>query len=98
MGCPIKENDFCVVLSLFAQARIDRIAVPNFFYCGGCVMWDIIVDKDKCSGDEECVNACPAQVFEMQDGKAEPVNADECLGCETCVEVCPEAAITVTEM
>ena len=32
-------------------------------------MWEIIVDKNKCSGDEECVNACPAQVFEMQDGK-----------------------------
>ena len=61
-------------------------------------MWEIIVDKNKCSGDEECVNACPAQVFEMQDGKAEPVNSDECLGCETCVEVCPESAITVTEM
>ncbi|MBV5319249.1 MAG: 4Fe-4S binding protein [Desulfobulbaceae bacterium] len=61
-------------------------------------MWEIVVDKNKCSGDEECVNACPAQVFEMQDGKAEPVNADECLGCETCVEVCPEGAITVTEV
>lgn len=61
-------------------------------------MWEIIVDKDKCTGDQECVNACPAQVFEMQDGKAEPVHSDECLGCETCVEVCPESAITVTEM
>ena len=37
-------------------------------------------------------------VFEMVDGKAEPVEADECLGCETCVEVCPEGAITVTEL
>ncbi len=61
-------------------------------------MWEIIVDKDKCSGDEECVNACTEQVFEMQGGKAEPVNSDECLGCETCVEVCPEGAITVTEI
>ena len=61
-------------------------------------MWQIEVDKDKCAGDEECVNACPAEVYEMVDGKAEPVNADECLGCETCVEVCPEGAITVTEV
>lgn len=61
-------------------------------------MWQIDVDKDKCTGDEECVNACPAQVYEMVDGKSEAVNADECLGCETCVEVCPEGALTVTEV
>ncbi len=61
-------------------------------------MWDVIVDKEKCAGCEECVNACPAQVYEMKDGKSEVVAADECLGCETCVEVCPENAITVTEM
>lgn len=61
-------------------------------------MFEVVVDADKCVGDEECVSACPAQVFEMQDGKAVPVEGDECLGCETCVEVCPEAAITVTEM
>ena len=65
---------------------------------GGDSMWEVEVDKDKCNGDEECVNACPAQVFEMVDGKSEPVNVDECLGCETCIEVCPEEAITVTEM
>jgi len=53
-------------------------------------MFQVDVDKDKCVGDEECVNACPAQVFE--------INMDECLGCETCVEVCPEGAITVTEV
>jgi len=39
----------------------------------------------------------PAQVLEMVDGKAEPVNIDECLGCETCVETCPSGAITVSE-
>jgi NAD-dependent dihydropyrimidine dehydrogenase PreA subunit len=61
-------------------------------------MWEVVVDKDKCVGDEECVNACPSQVYELVDGKAEPVNMDECLGCETCVEVCPEGAITVTEV
>ena len=46
-------------------------------------MWEVVVDKDKCSGDEECVDACPAQVYEMVDGKSDPVNMDECLGCET---------------
>ncbi|MDH3330453.1 MAG: 4Fe-4S dicluster domain-containing protein [Desulfobulbaceae bacterium] len=61
-------------------------------------MFNVEVDKDKCTVNEECVNAIPAQVFEMVDGKSEPVNMDECLGCETCIEVCPEEAITVTEL
>jgi NAD-dependent dihydropyrimidine dehydrogenase PreA subunit len=61
-------------------------------------MWEVTVDKVKCDGDEECVDVCPVDVFEMVDGKAEPVNADECLGCESCVEVCEAEAITVEEI
>ncbi len=61
-------------------------------------MWEVTVDKDKCDGDEECVDVCPVDVFEMVDGKADPVNAEECLGCESCVEVCEFDAITVEEV
>lgn len=60
--------------------------------------WQVEVDKDKCVGDEQCVEVCPVDVYEMVDGKADPVNADECLGCESCIEVCEEDAITVTEI
>ncbi|MBC8316716.1 MAG: 4Fe-4S binding protein [Desulfobulbaceae bacterium] len=60
-------------------------------------MWQVEIDKDKCTGCEECVNGCPAGVLEIVDGKSDPVNIDECLGCETCVEVCPEGAIVVSE-
>ncbi len=60
-------------------------------------MFLVEVDADKCVGDEECVEVCPVDVYEMVDGKADPVNMDECLGCESCVEVCEEDAITVTE-
>ncbi|MGA7878173.1 MAG: 4Fe-4S binding protein [Desulfoferrobacter sp.] len=48
-------------------------------------MWKVTVDKDKCTGDAECVDVCPVDVYEIVDGKAEPVNEDECLGCESCV-------------
>ncbi|RMD56650.1 MAG: 4Fe-4S dicluster domain-containing protein [Nitrospirae bacterium] len=61
-------------------------------------MYLVEVDKDKCTGCEECVNVCPADVFEMVDGKSEPVNADACVFCESCVEACPEGAVTVSEV
>ena len=55
------------------------------------------VDQDKCVGCGECVDVCPAEVYDLQDGKSNPVNAEECLGCESCVEVCQQSAITITE-
>ena len=61
-------------------------------------MYQVTVDKGKFDGKGECVDTCPANVFEIQDGKSEPVNMDECLGCESCVEVCPAGAITVKEV
>jgi len=56
------------------------------------------VDPNKCEACEECVEVCPVEVFEIQDGKSVPVNAEECLGCESCVEVCEPGAITVEEV
>lgn len=60
--------------------------------------YNITVDHDKCVGDSECVDVCPVEVYELQNGKAVPVRMDECLGCESCVEVCEAGAITVEEM
>ncbi|MFN2268811.1 MAG: ferredoxin [Desulfonatronovibrio sp.] len=60
--------------------------------------WQVTVDTDKCNGDGECVDVCPVEVFELNNGKADPVNMEECLGCESCVEVCETEAITVIEV
>ncbi len=59
--------------------------------------YDVIVDNEKCIGCEECVEVCPVDVYEMEDGKSVVINAEECLGCESCIEVCESEAITITE-
>ena len=32
--------------------------------------YEVVVDKEKCEGCEECVEVCPVDVFEMEDGKS----------------------------
>ena len=54
----------------------------------------IKVDYDKCKGHGDCVDSCPGEVYEIDNGnKAVPVNINDCVECCTCVEVCPENAI-----
>ena len=60
--------------------------------------WNVSVDNDKCTGDGECVDVCPVEVYEMQEGKAAVINEEECLGCESCIEVCETDAITLEEV
>jgi len=42
------------------------------------------VEKDKCTGCEECLEVCTTHVFEMAEGKSVPVHQEECLGCQSC--------------
>ncbi len=56
-----------------------------------------IIDAVKCVGCEECVDVCPVDVYEMQDGKSVAANAEECLGCDSCIEVCESGAIVIEE-
>jgi NAD-dependent dihydropyrimidine dehydrogenase PreA subunit len=60
-------------------------------------MYKVEVDKEKCTGCEDCISICPVDVFEMEDEKSVPVNEEECIGCESCVEACEQEAITITE-
>jgi Fe-S-cluster-containing hydrogenase component 2 len=57
----------------------------------------VAVDREKCDGCEECLEACTVGMFRMQSGKASSVEDRECLGCESCAAVCDENAITVTD-
>jgi nitroreductase/Pyruvate/2-oxoacid:ferredoxin oxidoreductase delta subunit len=53
-----------------------------------------VIDRDKCIGCGECVQVCPSQTLEMQDGKA-VVTGARSLACGHCVAVCPVDAVTV---
>lgn len=52
------------------------------------------VDKEKCTGCEDCVDECPSEAIKMVDGKAE-VDADSCVDCGACVDACPVEAISM---
>ena len=57
----------------------------------------VTVEREKCNGCEECLEACTVGMFRVQSGKAVVIPAGECMGCESCVGVCEEDAITVRD-
>lgn len=55
----------------------------------------LIVDHEKCNGDELCVALCPvgAVQLEEQSGKA-AIDPDQCIECYACKDSCPQEAIS----
>ncbi|MBI4690033.1 MAG: 4Fe-4S binding protein [Nitrospirae bacterium] len=51
----------------------------------------IIIDREKCTGCETCISACPFTAIEIKDGKAF-IN-EYCQMCMACITACPEGAI-----
>ena len=56
--------------------------------------WKFTVD-DSCTGCSECVDVCPVEVYELEDGKSVPVKASECSGCVSRGAVRPVTADSV---
>ncbi len=52
------------------------------------------VDKEKCEGCGDCVEACPNSSIEMVENKAQ-VKQDDCIDCSACVDACPKQAIAM---
>ena len=64
--------------------------------------YKITINVQKCTGEGECVEACPSTMFEVQEIEGKKIavvtgNPDDCLGCEACVTACPSEALTLTE-
>jgi len=53
-----------------------------------------VVDKEKCTGCESCLDSCPLDAISM-DGEVAVIDEDTCGDCGSCVDVCPVEAISM---
>lgn len=53
-----------------------------------------VVDSEKCTGCEACVDSCPVDAIEMKNDLA-VIDADTCSDCGACVDACPVEAISL---
>jgi NAD-dependent dihydropyrimidine dehydrogenase PreA subunit len=60
-------------------------------------MAEIHIDTKKCNGCGACVEACPGDVYALENGKAVAVNPDACHHCHTCEDVCEQDACQVRD-
>jgi len=58
-------------------------------------MYDIVIDREACTGCGLCAAFCPVNVFAMEGKEPTIVDPTACWGCETCAGQCPVHAITV---
>ena len=57
----------------------------------------IEIDMDICIGEGYCAQICPAEVFEIKDGKSHVVNMDACTECMACEVACDYGALKCIE-
>ncbi len=61
----------------------------------------ILIDHEKCNGEEVCLQVCPKgpKIYSMAKIKSKKVaivkDSSYCLGCKICVSRCPMDAITI---
>ena len=57
----------------------------------------IDVDFEKCTGCGTCVDACPVNVYELDEEtkKTKLINPDDCLDCKACEIQCEAEAIKI---
>lgn len=54
---------------------------------------NIYIDPMKCTGCEDCVDVCPVDCIEGDDGYIHMIDDMDCIKCGKCIEVCSDNAI-----
>lgn len=54
-----------------------------------------MIRADRCTGCGDCLEACPAGVLELREGKAVLARPEDCRYCGDCETLCPEGAIAL---
>ena len=66
--------------------------MPDAKRWGEADQW-VEIDPGFCTGAAQCADVCPADVYQVVDGKVEAGNIGECVECGACQEECPSNAI-----
>ena len=83
----------CCCENLYPVTRAKRwdLMTPNRFLA--------VVDEEKCTGCEECIERCPFEAVEMTPGatpkeQKSSVDPEKCKGCGLCIITCKPNALT----
>ena len=97
MGVEAAERERTVAFVLCGGS--DSLAAKKFLYNGvrDCTSAALVAGGDKacsygCLGLGSCVNVCPAEAIEIDDGLARII-PENCIGCRKCVAACPKGII-----
>ncbi|GAB4335416.1 MAG: hypothetical protein Kow0010_22910 [Dehalococcoidia bacterium] len=80
-----------------------RRAIPVYARWMGLFV-QLVVDRERCASRpecRECVQSCPVEVFDRNDGAPAFVlgeNEDECILCDLCIRRCPVGAVTLMRL